>query len=379
MSIKEFFKRSFLRKRTLLLLLPVIGYITLETAKNNSFFAEEIFARRIFKIFSLSISFITGLFPFSVAEVMIILCPFLVIALIAGFIVKFVKHKADRPVLLMTFVLNAFCMAGVIYFFYSWGCGVNYYRYPLNVHLDLTIEKSGKEELAGLVTELADKATELRSEIDSTDQNGNYEISGSYRELGKKAKNAFVRLSVDNPLFGGNYPAPKGVMLSRLMSYTEITGIYTCWTMEANVDTDVPDYSIGSTMCHELAHLRGFIREDEANYISYLACMASEDKELQYSGTMLALIYAGNALAGEDGDMYSDIWFSHYSEEVRSDLIAGSEYWKQFEKTVVSETTEALNDSYLKANDQPEGTKTYGKVVDLLLAEYKKRHGIVQK
>ena len=75
---------------------------------------------------------------------------------------------------------------------------------------------------------------------------------------------------------------------------------------------------------------------------------------------------------------YSDIWFSHYSEEVRSDLIAGSEYWKQFEKTVVSETTEALNDSYLKANDQPEGTKTYGKVVDLLLAEYKKRHGIVQ-
>ncbi len=378
MSIKVFFKRSFLRKRTLLLLLPIIGYITLETAKKNSFFAEEIFARRIFKIFSLSISFITGLFPFSVAEVMIILCPFLVIALITGFIVKFVKHRSDRPVLLMTFVLNALCMAGVIYFFYSWGCGVNYYRYPLNVHLDLTIEKSGKEELAGLVTELADKATELRSEIDSTDQNGNYEISGTYRELAKKTINAFVRLSSENPIFGGNYPAPKGVMLSRLMSYTEITGIYTCWTMEANVDTDVPDYSIGSTMCHELAHLRGFIREDEANYISYLACMASEDKELQYSGTMLALIYAGNALAGEDGDMYADIWFSHYSEEVRSDLIAGSEYWKQFEKTVVSETTEALNDSYLKANDQPEGTKTYGKVVDLLLAEYKKRHGIVQ-
>ena len=56
------------------------------------------------------------------------------------------------------------------------------------------------------------------------------------------------------------------------MSRTEITGIFIPFTMEANVNVDIPDYSLGSTMCHELAHLHGFIREDEANYISYLAC-----------------------------------------------------------------------------------------------------------
>ena len=68
---------------------------------------------------------------------------------------------------------------------------------------------------------------------------------------------------------------------------------------EANVNVDVPRYTIAHTMCHELAHLRGFIREDEANYIAYLACMASGDPELMYSALAEALVYAGNALAGK--------------------------------------------------------------------------------
>ncbi len=374
MNIKDVLKRTFLRKRTLLLLLFAVGYIFLRVAKSSTYFAEMIFARHIFRAMSQGMALITGIFPFSLAEIMIILCPALVIALIAGFIVKLVKNRKDWLHWVLTFFLNAAVMASVVYFFYSFGCGINYYRYPLGTYLGLEIEPSSKEELKGLVTELADTASKLRSEISSVDEKGNYKLSGSARDLGKKAKEAYKVLGREYSLFGGIYPAPKCVLLSRLMSYTEITGIYTCWTMEANVDIDIPDYSIGSTMCHELAHLRGFIREDEANYISYLACMASPDKELQYSGVMYALVYAGNALASADGDMYAEVWYGHYSEEVRADLVAAHEYWQQFEKTVVAETTEALNDTYLKANDQEEGTKTYGKVVDLLLAAYKKEH-----
>ena len=65
------------------------------------------------------------------------------------------------------------------------------------------------------------------------------------------------------------------------------------------------------------------------------------------------------------------------------DLIANNEYWDQFEKPVVGETTvgeiaEKVNDTYLKINDQTDGTQSYGRVVDLLLAEYKKRHGLIK-
>lgn len=153
----------------------------------------------------------------------------------------------------------------------------------------------------------------------------------------------------------------------------EITGVFTCWTMEANVNVDIPDYSRASTMAHELAHLHGFMREDEANFLAYLACMASDDPVVRYSGTMLALIYSGNALAGQDMELYGKLWTMYHQGMVR-DFADNSAYWDQYEDTVISETADKVNDVYLKANEQEDGVKSYGRVVDLLLAEYRESH-----
>ena len=273
---------------------------------------------------------------------------------------------------------NLLCLAAVIFFGYVILCGVNYHRYPVAYHFGLSVENSSVEELEGLFVELADKAVELRKDLTNEDENGVYVLPYSKKALGTAAKNAYAALAKEYPVFGGNYPAPKHVFFSRLMSYTEITGVFTPWTMEANVNVDIPSYSIGSTMCHELAHLRGFMREDEANYISYRACMASGDTDLQYSGVMLALIYTGNALYGQSPERYYELCGKHYSAAVAKDLIANNEYWDQFEKPVVGETTvadiaEKVNDTYLKMNEQTDGTKSYGRVVDLLLAEYRQK------
>ncbi len=374
--VKETLKRTFFRKRTLILLLAVIGEICLKIAENSSFFAEEIFGRHIFKWFSVGLSSITGIFPFSVAEVMIILAPFLVIALIAGFIVKIVKNPKDTLHLILTFFLNAACMFSVVWFFYCFGCGINYYRYPVTECFDLKVRDSSKEELAALLGELADIANEERACLTTFDENGVYILPDSPRALAKEAKQAYTDFGKVYPLFEGRYPAPKCVMLSHLMSYTEIIGLYTCWTMEANVDVDITDYGIGSTMCHELAHLHGFIREDEANFISYLVCMNSDSHDLRYSGAMHAFVYTANALSGKDPDLYYEVINAHYEPGLWKDLAANNEYWKQFEKAkVVSEVTNELNDSYLKANDQEDGVESYGRVVDLLLANYRKEHG----
>ena len=32
----------------------------------------------------------------------------------------------------------------------------------------------------------------------------------------------------------------------------------------------MPFYNIPHTICHELSHLKGYMREDEANFIGYL-------------------------------------------------------------------------------------------------------------
>lgn len=360
----------------LLLLLP-LGFLLTRWAKSSAAVAEKVFATGIYKVLSQGMACITGWIPFSLMELIIIVGPITVLALIIRQIVRMVREE-KRLILFVSMIQNLLCLVAVIFFGYVLLCGVNYHRYPVAYHLGLTVEESTEEELKGLLIELADKAVELRAQLTTEDERGVYVLPYSERELGKEAKKAYEALAEDYPVFGGLYPAPKHVFFSRIMSYTEITGVFTPWTMEANVNIDISPYSIGSTMCHELAHLRGFMREDEANYISYRACMASDSLDLQYSGIMLALIHTGNALYRQDAESYYEVYREHYSEAVIRDLVANNEYWDQFEKPVVGDTSigeiaERVNDAYLRVNDQADGTQSYGRVVDLLLAEYKQR------
>ena len=63
------------------------------------------------------------------------------------------------------------------------------------------------------------------------------------------------------------------------------------------------------------------------------------------------------------------------SDGVQRDLAANNAYWDQFEGPI-AQISSQVNDSYLKANQQEDGVKSYGKMVDLLLADYRQRHGI---
>ena len=128
-----------------------------------------------------------------------------------------------------------------------------------------------------------------------------------------------------------------------------------------------------STAAHESAHQHGFAREDEANFLSYLACKASGDPDLVYSGYLLATIHAMNALAGADATAFTQL-SSQYSPAVLADLRYNNEFWAQYEGKVAEKVTQN-NDNYLKSNEQEEGVKSYGRMVDLLIAEYKANLG----
>jgi hypothetical protein len=112
------------------------------------------------------------------------------------------------------------------------------------------------------------------------------------------------------------------------------------------------------------------MREDEANYIAYIAGMNSDNIELMYSSTLLALISSGNALYGQNTDLYFEIR-EMYTDGVIRDIRANTDYWAKYEDKVISTISNKINDTYLKANAQEDGVKSYGRMVDLLLAEYK--------
>jgi hypothetical protein len=281
--------------------------------------------------------------------------------------------KKNRKERLIKGILNAFCAVGIVFFSYTLLGGLNYYRYTFSTYSNLEIKESTIDELYSLTKGLAIQADDLRTQITSTDENGVFKLSESNYELARTAGQAYKQLAEDYPVLGGSFGNPKPVLFSKLMSSTEITGIFFPFTMEANVNVDIPDYTIPDTMLHEMAHQRGFMREDEANFLAYLAGMKSGNLEFEYSATMQALVVAGNALYGKNPDKYFEIR-ALYSEGVIKDIRANSAYWTQNDDTVVSTVSNKINDTYLKANAQTDGVQSYGRMLDLLLAMYRRDH-----
>ena len=119
-------------------------------------------------------------------------------------------------------------------------------------------------------------------------------------------------------------------------------------------------------MMHEQSHLRGFMNEAEANFIAYLACENSDSDYFRYSGNCLALLYSMNALYSADYERWYELRLQ-YPDYIDADMRAQNAYIDSHD-TKVAEVSDAVNDTYLKLNDQQDGVRSYGKMVDLLLA-----------
>ena len=368
-------KEIFCLKRKWILTLLPISILIILICKALPFVAEYIFARGIYRVLAIVLGTITRWFPFSVGEICIYVLPFVALFFFGRFIFKLIKAKGKRMVTFGKGVLNFFCVISIVIFAYVMLCGTNYYRYRFETYLDYKVDEYTNTDLYNLCDYLVEKLNESRENV-QTDKDGitksSYEDTGELLDVAGEVMSDFSK----------NYAAlrystgeVKPVLASRAMSYTETVGIYVPFTMEANINIDTIYYNQPVDAIHELAHLRGIMLEDEANYVAYLACISSNEPDFIYSGYMLAYIYASNQLYNEDMELYSRI-IDKLSDGVKLDLNANHIYWKQFDTPTgnkIANVSNKLNDTYLNINGQEQGTKSYGMVVDLLIAEYKEK------
>lgn len=359
-------KAKTIVKYSLLIFIP-FGFVLYFYASYNPDFAEW-YAVTIYKGWSMGINFLSSLLPFSLAEFIILSLPLVVITYIIFRIVFIVKRKGKRLKTIGNSLLYTIIALGLVFFFFVTNCGINYYRYTFGEVSGLTVRDSTVQELYDLCEQLGNDLNTYRKDL-KEDEKGTAKFTFSIDEMESLCKQSFDKLNEKYPTLTAGYGESKAVLLSHYMSYTNITGFIFPYTFEANVDVDIPVYTIPSTACHELAHLRGYMREDEANFISYLACMESDDDMIKYSGAFLAFIKATNSLYSSNSDLYYDIC-SKLSDGVIRDLQNNNNYWKSFEGEI-AEVSAQVNDGYLKANSQYDGAKSYGRMVDLLLAYYR--------
>lgn len=358
--------------RTIINIFVALGLIFSLMATHFSQLIEAGFSTKIYYWTIRPYSLLTGIFPFSLAELTVLF----IIVLMAYRLSMAIKMLQNNPQDYLQGLLGkgaqwvVTCV--VIYLAFTFMWGLNYSRMTFAEISGLPVAPAEVEELTALALSLTERANELRDEV-AEDHRGVMILSGDIPDMFGRAHLGYERAAATYPVLGGRYGSPKGVMLSPYWSYTGISGVYFPFTAEANINTHLPHSMLPSmlpfTTAHEMAHQRGFAREDEANYIAYFTSALHPDTDFQYSGVLQALTYTMNALYRVDVESWNEIR-DEFSGGVRRDLIDLQEYRDRFQGPVRQASTR-MNNTYLMANRQADGVYSYGRMVDLMLAEFR--------
>ncbi|HML37669.1 MAG TPA: DUF3810 domain-containing protein [Bacillota bacterium] len=324
------------------------------------------YAVNVYPVFPNLIGRLSSLWDHSFFEAGILLFIVMAAALILSGIaaVAFIRNSSGKAY--GSFCLRFLsCVIAALMLVYSLTCAVNYQRDRIGAVLKLPETDLTEERLEALCTLLAEDMTALTEEpewdygrlsVNDTDYI-EAEAVNSMQELGRK-----------EPSLSGYYPEPKPAYFSNLLSRFGIEGIFSPFTLEANYNENMPTFLIPYTLCHELAHLKGYMREDDAGFIAYLACRNSPSPVFQYSGIFSALKFALGALKSEASPEEFNKIYQSIPEPARIQLGTVQEQSAQGASSFMA-VTKSVNDLYLKANAQT-GTKSYGGVVDLLIEDY---------
>ena len=348
---------------TLGILSAVIWRISVQNAA-----AADFFTGTVSFVLRFILTKATYLLPFSLAEFLLFAAVPAAVWLLIRFILKIVREKRGAKTKFFVFlggIVKLFAFCGCIMFVFAFTFGVCYGKTAVNEKIGFERRLLCADDLASAMEILISELTALEEKISgATPETGSTIMPYELRELNSKLNEAYKNTLGEYDLFRYIKAAVKPVILSVQMSKMHITGIYVPFTGEANVNVDFPDYNLPFTAAHEMAHLMGVAREDEANFIAFLVCLHSGDDYIRYSGLANMAEYIGNALYKADAEKYRG-QMAGMPGFVINEMAAYSKFFDKYRNTEISKAASAANNAYLKAQGQEEGVKSYGFVVDL--------------
>jgi hypothetical protein len=337
----------------------LIAAVLLTTAIRVS----ETFALNVYLPFSHTVSgflgFLFSFTPYAAAEVLLLLAVASAIFCLIRAITRTVRERAARPLLLWLSRAAVYMTGAVFLFFLLWGG--NYYTPKLEVRLNL---QTGyvEEEVLYLTAERHLDDVIRYAALVSRDAGGAVD-EGGFDVLAAEAVRA-VKSMVNTPV-----SPPKRSVFYPVLATLGISGIYIPFTGEAIVNPISTEPFLPAVMAHEMAHRLGFAAEDDANLAAYLICMASDRPVFRYSGALMVYTYCYNAITDP---VYRRMLWERLNEEAGEapgDFSRNREAWARYDGPL-RERAEGVNNAYLKTMGQKDGVRSYGRVVDMLIALY---------
>ena len=309
---------------------------------------------------------LTGPLPFSLAEILIFLMPVLI-----AVIGVFAWRHSDTWRNMARYLFSVVSVVSLLFSLFVFSFGTGYHTSTLDRRLGLAAEAVSAEELKATALWLAGQVNTAAEGV-TFGEDGFSQMPYDLDTLNAHLLDAYEGICNQYAFISSLHVGVKPVLASEAMSYTHITGVYTYFTGEANVNVYFPDYTLPYTAAHEMAHQRGIARENEANFVAFLVCTASGDPYVQYTAYLNLFEYVANALWQADREAYREAILT-LAPEVIGDLRAYDLFFEQFRDSVAADISGAVNDTSLKVHGNKEGTASYGLVVDLAVAYFKEQ------
>ncbi|MDP4285988.1 MAG: DUF3810 domain-containing protein [Bacteroidota bacterium] len=326
---------------------------------------EVFYTSGFYNVFSKMLRFLFGWIPFSIGDILYftVVC-WLLWKLSKNLRLLFKKQLRGKQ--LFQKVYQVLIGLIFIYLIFNIFWGLNYNRKGIASQLGLSEMTYDTSDLKTLQNILLQKVNASKLSLIHNKK----AIYPGNKELFERAENCYNETGKIYPFLQYKVPSVKSSLFGWAGNYLGFTGYYNPFTGEAQVNTTVPKFLQPYITTHEIAHQIGYAKENEANFVGYMAAVNSDDTLFHYSCYLDLFMYANREVYYFDS-AYSIQSMKLLLPPVKKDIVE----WRQFNLAHVGFMEPAINwmyGKYLKMNEQPKGIRSYNEVISMLIAYYKK-------
>ncbi len=326
---------------------------------------ERNYSQGVYPVISKVQRFLFGWISFSIGDLFYAFLIIIVLYKVFKFFRLLLRKQLNRRYFVVALQQGIFILL-FMYVFFNLLWGLNYNRRGIAYQLDLNVKKYSLADLDTL-TDAMQRRVNYYSEFVTEVQRDSFDKKN---RLFSSAVEAYKEAATKYSFMKYEPRSIKPSLYSYLGNYLGFQGYYNPFSGEGQVNTTVPRFLEPYVTTHEIAHQLGYGKENEANFVGFLACRIYNSNAFRYS-------------------VYFDMYNYAVGEVFRRDTLLGKSYQQKAHSQVLKDQKE-FRDFYrryrnpiepivmwgyghfLKANNQPAGKRSYNEVVAWLIAYYKK-------
>jgi hypothetical protein len=331
-------------------LLALLTFVIVKISTYNPLFTEKYYSEGLYPYIASTFSFFSNLVPFSIWDIFWIVATLLLLAALILVLIRRLK--------LSTFLLRLFQSLAIIYSFFYFAWGLNYFRPKIENRIGWAKPSPDEAFFREILDTIIVNTNKSYSVLDPANHN---QIDSLVE---KSYQNNAKALGIDYP---NGSRTPKTMILSSIFAKSGVSGYFGPFFNEIHLNEYLLPFEYPFTLAHEKAHQFGITDESEANFAAFIVCTTAGDKRLQYSGNMQLLLYfLSDAHQLKDRKEYVD----RIDSLVIKDIQNQKRHWQALENKTLDKVQTAANNAYLKTNRIHEGVKNYNQVVSLVITWY---------